>query len=354
MFPLTPEPAPSIVFPGDFDGVFGEPALKYRSLLEEARSELRAWPVPGEFSSFYQAIVRRAQPSFLLAPLVFLEVANACGGITERHVNFLPVVMLAMEAVAVVDDTIDSSATRSGEPTFPQRWGSRSSASCLTVLTSLIAQKSYFEESRIFDIVMEFMKDMAAKELLELHELFPGPDDFGSVLTRRHRLAADGAGFYFNCALILSGRSELSRETMIDMGRVQQDVDDLVNLLERREEAGEGDDLKLGIVTAALTEAVAVNTSLRPLIQQYWELCRYEKRLSTRHAADERIRELIIADGVPIVMSKIVQAAASCVSSTPEFLQPLMRSVVSAYCDRLLRLKTPCKSGKVSLFGTMS
>src|SRR6185436_15493470 len=105
---------------------------------------------------FYDSILERPQPSFMLLPLKFLAVAESAGGIHQCHIDFLPIMMVAMEAVAVTDDTVDRTPNRSGEPTFPQRWGSICATPCMAVLMALIARRAQEHGPSILDLVMWF------------------------------------------------------------------------------------------------------------------------------------------------------------------------------------------------------
>jgi geranylgeranyl pyrophosphate synthase len=324
---------PDIAFPDRFDGLFGQRALKYAPLLRQARKELAEWPVPRGFEEQYASILSLKQPSFMLLPLMYLYVAEATGEIRESHRSFLPVTMLAMEAAAVADDTVDGSATRSGEPTFPARWGVPSSAPCMALLTSMIAQKTARSFATLVEPTMALISNLAAAELQELRERYPCRADFDAAMQTRYRQAHEGVLFGFRAALLLAGHTEVPTQGAELLGRITQDVDDLINLLERREEQGEGNDLKNGTVTAALIEAVDRNPDLANDIEQVW-------RPRESHNADPgdptfpRILHCVVELGAPAVRRRLDTLSVACAGATPTPMRPLMRQLAADFVAR--------------------
>src|SRR5687767_11651478 len=114
-------------FPKQFRGMFHRVESTYRPLLSEAMKQVHEAPIPAELRPFFAHVtVENPQPAFILIPLMFLSAAEASGGITPRHSDALPSLLLSMEVTAIADDTVDRTPMRSGRMSFPRRFGEAS------------------------------------------------------------------------------------------------------------------------------------------------------------------------------------------------------------------------------------
>jgi geranylgeranyl pyrophosphate synthase len=342
-------------YPRMFHGIFGRVRGSYVPLVEDARRALHQSTVPGEMRPFFDYVVRdNPQPSFLLLPLLFLASADTTGGITMEHRRYLPVLMLAMEIVAIADDTVDRTPVRSGRPTFPARFGEGSSTPFAGALLAMVAERARRIDARIFDITMRFFVDLFANELWERQNLYPPPETFERWLDHRYRQSAAGAAFALNTALILNDRAPLPEEATERFGYVFQDVDDLVNLLEHRDAAGENDDIVMGMVTMPLLHALRCRPALVADLQALWEASRALGRASLADQPRERalldargaeqyapIRDAIITLGVPAVVERVLANASACVAASPPPLRGIMHEMTSTFADRLRRCGRP-------------
>ncbi|MFB7868077.1 hypothetical protein [Streptomyces sp. NPDC056069] len=336
-----------IRFPENFKGIFESQARWYEERLTVARRDLCEMPIPEEFRPFFDFITERSQPSFILLPILFLEVARESGGITDRHQDFLPALMLSMEIIAVMDDTIDGSNTRSEHQTFPGRWGAHSSTSCVAVLMSMLIQQIANSFPSLLDLTLEAVRGVGAKELREEFDRYPRHvDDFPRILENRYGQTIDGYRFVISSALRLNGMADLPRASLVPFARIGQDVDDLVNLIEDRGKQGENDDLRRGLVTSALVQALRLQPGLAVELRELWHL-RTETRLRRLDDIHRSIRTSMLTHGVTPVIDQITADVKTCEQAAPFYLQQLMRRAGQTWLDRVAGFGRPATTENI-------
>ena len=338
-------------YPTRFRGVFSARKARYEPLIATARARLASHPVPEALRPWYTSmIIDNPQPSFLLLPLIFLAVADETGGITSRHEEYLPVLMLAMEACALMDDTVDRTAMRSDRPTFPQTFGDVSSTPMLAVLLGVIFQESQRIDARIVRDAGELFTILGSLELWEYHHRYPTDRALSAIwLSNRYAQVTPAVVYALNAALLISERERIPQEVAQRFAEIFQDVDDIVNIHEQRELVGENDDIKMGMVTHPLLvsmEDPEVGAALKTLWEAYrplqllarGELSQAVAELDTQlplQITYTTLRTLIGQLGIPTTMRKIIDDANACVEAAPEELKPLMQELVAAFIDRI-------------------
>ncbi len=341
-------------YPDRFQGLFTEVRAAYAPLIEEARDELSLLTMPGELRPFFDYVVRdNPQPSFMLLPLLFLAAAEETGGISAAHRRYLPVMMLGMEIVAICDDTVDRTPSRSGRATFPARFGEGSSTPFTAALIAMVAERARLVDARILEVTMRFFVDLFANELWERHHLYPRPELFDRWLGHRYRQSEEGAAFALNTALLLNERAPLPTDATAAFGRVFQNVDDVVSLIEDRDAQGENDDVTMGMVTRPLLDALAERPALLEELMDLWEVSRALGLASIADQARERRRvggtiamrarpilAAIAELGVPRVVERVLLDCRACVAASPPALRPVTRRMTSTFADRLRRCGT--------------
>jgi hypothetical protein len=348
MSPIVP-----LQYPKLFQGVFARRRDFFTPLIEEARRALHTLPVPGVVRPFYDTVIRdNPQPSFLLLPLMFLATAEASGGIGDAHRRFLPVLMLSMEACAITDDTVDRTPMRSGRPTFAMRFGEASSTPFVTALTALVTSESARIDPRLLDVATRFFVELSSRQLWERHNPYPAEEHFARWLDNRYRESELGVAFGLDPALLLNGREPFPASVPEAFGRMFQDVDDIVNVLEDRGAEGENDDLLMGAVTKPLRLALEAHPSLRANLAELWASCRATANASAaelhREPADSRaarealarpIREAILDVGVPGTVEHVLADYRQAVASAPPDLRMVVKEMTVTWVDRLKRCK---------------
>ncbi len=252
-------PMDGIERPEKFGGVFSSTWSKYGPMMNEARATLQAFPVPKPIRAYFEyAVLDRPQPGYMLLPLKFLAIAEQHGGITQRHRDYLPWYVLAMEVVALLDDTVDHTPYRSHRMTYTRRFGECSAAAMAGYLMNITLEQTARTAPEVLPMVVRFFETLCSLEVWELHSRYPNIDD--DVLERwldnRYEMATDVYVHSFNSALRLHGLEELQRDACKHFAALSQGVDDLVGIVEARENIGENDDLKMGIVTFPLVAAL--------------------------------------------------------------------------------------------------
>lgn len=343
-----------IEFPEFYQGIYQRTQPAYGPLIAEAIERLRATPVPRHFRPFLGYMVwENPQPSFILLPFMYLATAEASGGITQRHKDYLPTIMLTAELCAVADDTVDRALHRSGRMTFPARFGDASSVPMAGALLSMILERSR-ENEALFDAVRSFYMDLFALELWEREHAYADPSLFDTWLEHRYEQAIVATGWALNSALILSDRPLWPRAAVAPLAQIGQDVDDIVNLIEYRESDGENDDLQSGIVTRPLIYAIREVPELADDVVELWAQHRALAsrqlpiaELQARRAEITRatlplyasIRRVILQRGVPLAVKQCLVEYEASVRESPPSLRPLMSDLSSAFLDRLRRCR---------------
>lgn len=338
-------------YPTRFRGVFASRRSTYAPHIAAARQRLAAYPVPEALRPWYTyMIIDNPQPSFLLLPLMFLAVADDTGGITPRHEEYLPVLMLAMEACALMDDTVDRTRMRSDRPTFPHQFGDVSATPMLATLLPIITQETARVEPRLIQSVTNLFLELGALELWEYQHRYPADAAaFNQWLTHRYAEVTPAVIYAFEAALLLNDRPTLPASAAQAFAEVFQDVDDIVNLREQRQAVGENDDLKMGMVTHPLLASID-EPEVRPALRFLWDhyrtlqflprndLMRHIAKLDAQPAlrsAYAVLQTAVERVGVPATIAKIATDADRCVNLSPPFLQPLMQELVAAFVERL-------------------
>jgi hypothetical protein len=344
--------ATRIEFPKLYQRVYQRAQALHGHIIYEAMDRLRAMPVPDDLRPFFAYQTwENPQPSFILFPFMFLLTAEASGGITDRHRQYLPTIMLAAELCAVADDTIDRAPARSGRETFAARFGDPSALPLASALSSMVLAESR-RDDRLFDAAQGFLVPFFGLELWERANTYPPPSVFSSWLEHRYAQAIVATEYVLNSALILNGEPLWPRAAVAAFSQIGQDVDDIVNVVEYRERDGENDDLQSGVVTRPLIfaieevpelgdEVAALWAKYRPLADMQLsiaELSRRRARLNrTTRPLYARIRREIVDRGVPRAVKQCLTEFHAAVRATPQRLRPLMRELASAFLDRLRR-----------------
>lgn len=343
-----------IEFPEFYRGIYRNTQAKYGPLIAEAVERLRAAEVPRELRPFLAYMVwDNPQPSFILLPFMYLATADASGGITRRHREFLPVIMLTAELCAVADDTVDRSAQRSGRMTFPARFGDASSAPMAGALLSMILERSS-HNPRLFEATTRFWRELFSLELWEREHTYPEVALYPEWLEHRYAQAIVTTEYVLNCARIVSRRSLWPHAAAAAFSQIGQDVDDIVNVVEYRESLGENDDLQSGIVTRPLIYAVREVPELADDVAELWAHYRQlaplhlpigqlnERRAEIGRATlplYSKIRRVILERGVPLAIKQCVLEFHDSVRSSPPPLRPLMSDLGMSFLDRLRRCR---------------
>lgn len=357
--------AVEIQFPQFYRGVYARTQSKYGPLIREAIERMEAVEnASSDLRPFlaYQTW-QNPQPSFVLFPFMFLATAEASGGVTDRHRDYLPTIMLAAELCAVADDTIDRAPLRSGRETFAARFGDTSAVPMASALSTMVLRDSRHDE-RLFEAASGFFMAFFGLELWECAHTYPDPKLFPTWLVHRYDQAIVATEYVLNAALILNGRPLWAREAVAAFSRIGQDVDDIVNVLEYRELEGENDDLQAGVVTRPLVLAVEKVPKLGPKVAALWrkyrllatkqlpigELARKRSRLNATLMSEyAEARELIIEHGVPGAIQECRTELQVAVRASPPELRPLMRELANAFLDRLKRCKRVSLGSKLGV-----
>src|SRR5262249_43913324 len=141
---------------------------------------------------------------------------------------------------------------------------------------------------RIFEEIKKCFMGLFSLELWEREHKFPEKELFSSWLHRRYMQATLAIEFPINAGLILNNHEVFQRDAVYALGVVSQDVDDIVNIVEYRENIGENDDLQTGVVSRPLLEAIEQVPSLAKDVARLWEKHRPLAKM------DPSIRELQI------------------------------------------------------------
>src|SRR5690606_16287233 len=123
-------------------------------------------------------------------------------------------------------------------------------------------------------IILKLFVDVTSLELWEIDHRYPSMEQFSLWLAARYEQSIAGLEFAINGALRVSGLPPTARTVTAALGRLTQDVDDLVNLLEVREMQFENDDLKMGMVTYPLVAALAARPGLAEDLTTLWNAYR--------------------------------------------------------------------------------
>ncbi len=344
----------TLQYPEFFQGLFARKREYFEPLIQDARIQMHSLAVPAALRPFYDTVIREnPQPSFVLVPLMFLATAEASGGVQAAHRDFLPYLMLSMEAIAVLDDTVDGTPMRSGRPTFAARFGEPSATPFVSTLVALIAKDLVRIEPRLLDITMRLFVDLNSCQLWERHHAYPMDDQFEAWLENRYQQSMVGTSFGLDTALLLNGRGLAPASVQRPFGRILQDVDDLVNLLEERGTDGEGDDLLMGLVTRPLILTHERYPAMRAGLSTLWAAGRARSGVAAAQQAhvpgltdrsvealSGPIRAAMREVGVPGTVAQILADFRACVAAAPIDIRAVVGELARTWVDRLRRCKS--------------
>ena len=335
----TEERVTTVRFPDSFQGIFERLRPRFAPLLVEARGTLSRLPVRPELYPYYSyGVLKHAQPSFMLLPLMFLALADHVRGVGPRHRRHLPWLMLAMEACAILDDTVDHTPYRSGRLSYPGRFGAASAAPFTAFLVTVVMERTTREEPELVPLVADLFQTLCSLETWEIGARYPALDEatLSHWLECRYGEVGPAVAYGLDGALILHGEPPLPPRVPRLFAEIFQDVDDLVNFAERREHAGENDDLKMGMVTHLLLAAVRDCPRVVPRVESLWQ----EADEDRRAARYEPVAALIEEHGVAPTVEKILADAAECIEITPQAYRASIEEMVLTFLDRLRRIET--------------
>jgi geranylgeranyl pyrophosphate synthase len=342
--------APSPIHPPTlFLGVFSNAVHRFLPLLEEARERLRVVPVPEVVRDHYLFLVERAQPTFVLFPLMYLHLADATGGVTARHREYLPWQMLAMELIGLYDDTIDYTPLRSGEPTYSARHGAPAATALSGFIFSTLAHQTTTTAPEFSPLLARLFENLCAHEIWEHESRYPevSTEAFSRFIRRRCDAIPPVNAYALDGALLLRRMGTIPHAVHERFGDLQQDVDDLVNILEFREAEGENDDIKLGVASVPLLATIRAEPRAGRLLEELWRPLR-EASIASRRAAvptlssaadlDEIHREIVALvrrHGVEPTVDKVLRDCAFVEREAPPHVKAMMRLYAYSFLDRL-------------------
>jgi hypothetical protein len=323
----------------------------YRPLLADARRKVIEVPVPQELQPFFAHVTsENPQPSFMLIPLMFLAAAEATGGISQRHIDALPMLLLSMEVTAVADDTVDRTPMRSGRVTFSRRFGDASAAPFTGALLMLMAEQRGSCAPEFVDSTSRYILNLFSMFLWERQNTYPEPELFERWLEHRYAETRVATQYPLDTSFALNGHAPLPLAAVESFSRVFQDVDDIVGILERRDEQGENDDLQMGIITRPLLLTLAHQPELVESVKQLWahyrplhpaSLIDFQERhtevAQRTRLLYGRLRAAMLEIGIPATVRRMVGDLRLCVEQTPEQHRPFMRDLALSVADRLRR-----------------
>lgn len=337
-------------FPEKFQGIFARSRTRFEPMIIDARAHLESLAVPSVLKPYFDyGVLAHSQPSFILAPLMYLAMAESQGGITKRHRAYLPAFLLMVELIGILDDTVDHTPLRSGRTTYWRRFGSASAAPFSCYLLSAAIEKTMAVAPELLPLVTQMFEEICAAETWEHGARYPRADidELTRWLQSHYDAVPLAISHSLDSALILHGLPAVDPEVCVRFAELQQDVDDVVNFVERRENDGENDDLKMGIVTYPLLATLHQEPKARTLLEELWQPCRSSENPSLAiGAADERatwthvaLSELITAVGIPMTLDKIVRDAQLAIAAASDSVRPCVSDMVWTFVDRLCRIE---------------
>jgi hypothetical protein len=344
----------SIEFPQQFQGVFSTTRTRFAPLLAEARERLRAVSFPDEMKPHYAfGVLEHSQPSFMLLPLMYLALAEQRGGVSAKHRAYLPWFMLAMEVIAVVDDTLDCARTRSGRQTYVERYGSMGALPFSHFLLATAIEGTAADVPEAVPLLARSFSWLCSLETVEVATRYPSADlgVFDRLLGYHYDQARCQVAHATDAALVLHDLPRFPDGLALKMGELMQDVDDLVNLVEQRELIGENDDLKLGTVTHALVSTLRAKPSLGTVLEKFWApyravsraeriafLAGLERSEEESRTAHRTVRDAMLRIGVPATIAKIATDLRTGVADAPAELRAYADEMCGAFADRVAHM----------------
>lgn len=342
----------SLQFPDQFRGVFARSRSHLEPLIVEARDTLERLPIPPVVRPYYSyGVLEHAQPSFVLAPLMFLAMAESQGGITKKHTGYLPAFLLMVELIGILDDTVDHTPKRSGRTTYWRRFGAASAAPFSCFLFSAAVEQTMQHAPELLPLVTQMFATICASESWEHDARYPASNEAALAMwLQRHYDAVPSAiAHSLDSALVLHGLPTLDREVYVRFAELQQDVDDIVNFVEHREDDGENDDLKMGIVTYPLLATIHADADLSAVLDRLWGPCRdlkldldpWTAAKAGRpeiHAAYELVAQRVAEVGVGATIEKIARDAQFAIDAASPEARACVADLVWTFVERLCRI----------------
>ena len=325
----------TIRFPQKFQGIFKRSQASFAPHLQVARKLLNSLNIPAPLQHVWDyVVVDNPQPSFILLPLLYLSLAEQLGGITPAHQRALPVIMLTMEAVAVMDDTVDIASRRSERATVPARFGVTQATPIATSLTATIAELAVEIDPRLVQPTMNFLRELGALQIWEVEHSYPEQAEWDEWMQQRYRQGQIATEFALNLALMYHHQAPFPATPAYFFAQIMQDVDDVVGLLEQRVQFGEGCDLQRGRVIAPLADACDNNIQLASLISQLW---RKKQALlaESNQTTFQQLNQHVLEAGLATTLDRLTQIAIACEEQTPPALQAWMHDVICTFMARL-------------------
>lgn len=354
----TPRDGRHIEFPTKYPfASYG--GTRFAPMLAEAREELRALDFTLIREQYAYGVLEHPKPTYLMLPVMMLVVADQLGGVNERHRAYLPWLMLAMELGATLDDTVDRNPMRAGRLTYSERFGDASASSFATCLASTLSIGLLENVPEALPTVLAFFRRLSLLEVWELHGRYPANDR--DVLARWNRTRSDANGpaiaMAIDVALVLHGRAALPGTTYQPFSDLMQDVDDLVHIVEDREQSGELSDLRSGVVPAGLVEAIDADPELLGLVDRLWSPYRavpttsrdaYRAGMAAQAKLDEPLYREVVArvrrHGVLPAVARIERDARRFVDGAPSELRRCLEIALTPWVERARNLGAEVES----------
>lgn len=349
-----------IVFPSKYPfAAYG--GMRFAPTLAAAREELRGLDFNLIRDQYAYGVLEHPKPTYLMLPVMMLVVADQLGGVGERHRAYLPWLMLAMELGATLDDTVDRNPMRAGRLTYSERFGEASASSFAMCLACTMSAGLLERVPEALPSVLAFFRNLSLLEVWEIHRRYPAVERH--ALARWNRVRSDANGpaiaMAIDVALILHGRSALPRTVYQPFSDLMQDVDDLVHIVEDREQSGELSDLRAGVVPAGLVDAIDADPELADLVERLWTPYRdvpsrardaYRAGMAAQAKLDEPLYREVVArvrrHGVLPAVARIERDARRFVEGAPPELARCFEIAVTPWLERAQNLGAELRSAE--------
>ncbi|MFQ5817847.1 MAG: polyprenyl synthetase family protein [Terriglobia bacterium] len=198
-----------------------------------------------------------------LRPALHLLAAKLCGYEGPSAVKLGTVLELIHTATLIHDDIIDGAATRRGQPSTNQRWGSAMSVLAgdwlyMQSFRVALAERNF----RILDILIELTQTMVEGELFQLSNLGRAEISEQQALDLAYRKTACLFAVCAQLGAVLGRKSQNEEERLaaygVNAGLAFQVIDDLLDFIASPERVGKPvvSDLCEGKVTLPLVYAL--------------------------------------------------------------------------------------------------
>lgn len=202
-------------------------------------------------------------------------------------------------------------------------------------------------------LVSRMLARITALETWEHHARYPAatPSSLGAWLQLHYDAVPPAVSHALDGALLMHGLPPVADDVCVRFAELMQDVDDLVNFAERREDDGENDDLKMGIVSHPLVAAVAKDPAASALLERLWTpyralsfsqpesigpaLARCHASTSTEY---DELAAIMTAHGVPHTFDKIARDAIATIAAASPSIRGCVAEMVVTFVERLRRV----------------